>query len=208
MYLQFISTLSQSYSKQFAKIEEKRNRLEKVLAKMETISTQVDELHQELSDLQPRLEQINCDIESKREMISQLVAQKTAGLSSYKQEEAKLATLKENLDKLQDELDSKMAADNDRISSQFTSFNRFLQALTFMVVGLNMSLTSIKGTDIAVMKTLKTPLTCVKLAFAAMCVLLGVGPDRVSDALAKKNVSTYAFYSNISNMFPSATFWY
>ena len=52
-----------------------------------------------------------------------------------------------------------------------------------------MSLASIKGSDVAVMKTLKTPQSCVKLAFGAMCVVLGIGPDRVSDALAKKNVN-------------------
>lgn len=54
MYLQYVTTLSKTYCQMFAKIEDKRNRLEKVLHKLENIAGQVDELQQELSDLQPR----------------------------------------------------------------------------------------------------------------------------------------------------------
>ena len=41
MYLSFISTLSKQYCNHFSKIEEKRNRFEKVIQKMENIAKQV-----------------------------------------------------------------------------------------------------------------------------------------------------------------------
>ena len=42
MYLQYITTLSKTYVQLFGKIEDKRNRLEKVLNKLENISGQVE----------------------------------------------------------------------------------------------------------------------------------------------------------------------
>ena len=41
MYLQYLNTLSKTYVQQFSKIEEKRNRLERVLHKLENIGGQV-----------------------------------------------------------------------------------------------------------------------------------------------------------------------
>ena len=41
MYLQFIRTLSKEYCNHFSKIEEKRNRFEKVIQRMENIIKQV-----------------------------------------------------------------------------------------------------------------------------------------------------------------------
>ena len=41
MYLHFVTTMSKSYVQNVGKIEEKRNRLEKVLHKLETIAGQV-----------------------------------------------------------------------------------------------------------------------------------------------------------------------
>ena len=41
MYLQFVTTMAKSYVHNVSKIEEKRNRLEKVLHKLETIAGQV-----------------------------------------------------------------------------------------------------------------------------------------------------------------------
>ena len=38
MYLQYVTTLSKTYCQMFAKIEDKRNRLEKVLHKLENIA--------------------------------------------------------------------------------------------------------------------------------------------------------------------------
>ena len=39
-------------------------------------------------------------------------------------------------------------------------------------------------------KTVKTPPSCVKLVFGAMCVLVGVTPEKVTEAQAKKNVTS------------------
>jgi hypothetical protein len=58
-----------------------------------------------------------------------------------------------------------------------------------LFLGLNMSLAGIKSTDVVTMKTLKSPPGSVKLAFGAMCIILGIGPERISEAQAKKNVN-------------------
>ena len=51
-----------------------------------------------------------------------------------------------------------------------------------------MSLNAIKTTDVPIMKNLKATPSCVKLAFGAMCVIIGVAPEKVPEAQAKKNV--------------------
>ena len=58
----------------------------------------------------------------------------------------------------------------------------FLSAVTII-------LSAIKSTEVTVIKTVKTPPSCVKLVFGAMCVLVGVAPEKLTDAQAKKNVT-------------------
>lgn len=116
IYLQYITTLSKTYCQLFAKIEDKRNRLEKVLHKLENISGQVEELKQELSDLQPRFEQITKEIDSKKESVSQIMTQRAAGLTFYKDLENKVALMKIQLDNLQKDYDEQMANDNEKVS--------------------------------------------------------------------------------------------
>ena len=119
MYLQYVTTLSKTYVQLFGKIEDKRNRLEKVLHKLENISGQVDELKQELSDLQPRFEQINTEIDSKKESVTQLSSQRAAGLSTHKQMDSKASELKVSLDKLQQEYDSQMKSDTEKVAGEY-----------------------------------------------------------------------------------------
>ena len=52
-----------------------------------------------------------------------------------------------------------------------------------------MSLNTVKTTDVPILKNLKSPPGCVKLAFGAMCILLGVAPEKIPEAQAKKNVT-------------------
>ena len=56
------------------------------------------------------------------------------------------------------------------------------------IIGLNMSLNTIKTTDVPLMKTLKATPSSIKLAFGAMCVILGIGPEKIPEAQSKKNV--------------------
>ena len=51
-----------------------------------------------------------------------------------------------------------------------------------------MSLNTIKTTDVPLMKTLKATPSSIKLAFGAMCVILGIGPEKIPEAQSKKNV--------------------
>ena len=120
MYLQFLTALAKNYSQSFHEIEEKRNRLEKVLQKFETISSQVDELKQELSDLQPRFEQINSDIETKKENLGQLQSQRTAGMSAYKQLDAKINDINSSLAKVETDYNEKMKEDQEKVSGKLT----------------------------------------------------------------------------------------
>ena len=55
------------------------------------------------------------------------------------------------------------------------------------------TLSNIKSTEVTIIKTVKTPPSCVKLIFGAMCVLVGVGPEKVTEAQAKKNVTMNYF---------------
>ena len=57
------------------------------------------------------------EIETKKEAVSQLQAQRSSNMAHFKQMESKLYDLKNNLDECQDEYDSAMATDNDRIAS-------------------------------------------------------------------------------------------
>ena len=116
MYLQFLTVLAKNYSQSFHEIEEKRNRLEKVLHKLETISSQVDELKQELSDLQPRFEQINSDIDTKKENLGQLQSQRTSGMSAYKQLDAKINDINASLTKVETDYNEKMKEDDEKVS--------------------------------------------------------------------------------------------
>ena len=79
-------------------------------------------MQQELSDLQPRFEQMSGEIETKKEAVFQLQAQRSSNMGHYKQMESKLYDLKNNLDECQEEYDSAMATDNDRIASAYVQF--------------------------------------------------------------------------------------
>ena len=71
-----------------------------------------------------------------------------------------------------------------------------------------MSLNAAKTNDVPIMKNLKAPPSCVKLAFGAMCVIIGVAPEKIPEAQAKKNVTmkchlvaiTNAPYKGLSNL--------
>ena len=53
---------------------------------------------------------------------------------------------------------------------------------------VNAALNALKPADIANIKVQKSPPACIKLAFAAMCVIVGVTPEKLTDPQAKKNV--------------------
>ena len=48
-----------------------------------------------------------------------------------------------------------------------------------------------KPADITLVKTVKSPPSCVKLVFAGMCVIAGVAPEKSTDPAAKKNVTIH-----------------
>lgn len=77
-------------------------------------------MHQELTDLQPRLEQMTTEIESKREMIAQVVTQRTSGLATFKQDEASITELKATVEQCQEDYEEQMASVNDKMSSKCT----------------------------------------------------------------------------------------
>ena len=47
----------------------------------------------------------------------------------------------------------------------------------------------LKPADITLVKTIKSPPSCVKLTFAGMCVIAGIAPEKLTDPAAKKNVT-------------------
>ena len=69
----------------------------------------------------------------------------------------------------------------------------------FLILGLNMSLNAAKTNDVPIMKNLKAPPSCVKLAFGAMCVVIGVAPEKIPEAQAKKNVTMKCHLVAITN---------
>ena len=60
---------------------------------------------------------------------------------------------------------------------------------SFLNIGVTAILSTIKSSEVTIIKTVKTPPSCVKLVFGAMCVLVGVTPEKVTEAQAKKNVT-------------------
>lgn len=56
-------------------------------------------------------------------------------------------------------------------------------------IAVNASLMALKPADIMVVKTLKTPPSSVKLAFAGMSAIVGLQPEKQTDPAAKKNVT-------------------
>ena len=47
----------------------------------------------------------------------------------------------------------------------------------------------LKPADITLVKTIKSPPSCVKLTFAGMCAIVGIAPEKQTDPAAKKNVT-------------------
>ena len=72
-----------------------------------------------MSDLQPRFQQMSGEIETKKETVSELQAQRSSNMTQYKLTESKLSELKNNLDQCQITYDDAMAPDNDKVSSIF-----------------------------------------------------------------------------------------
>ena len=72
-----------------------------------------------MSDLQPRFQQMSGEIETKKETVSELQAQRSSNMTQYKLTESKLSELKNNLDQSQITYDDAMAPDNDKVSSIF-----------------------------------------------------------------------------------------
>ena len=70
-----------------------------------------------MSDLQPRFQQMSGEIETKKETVSELQAQRSSNMTQYKLTESKLSELKNNLDQSQVAYDDAMAPDNDKVSS-------------------------------------------------------------------------------------------
>ena len=70
-----------------------------------------------MSDLQPRFQQMSGEIETKKETVSELQAQRSSNMTQYKLTESKLSELKNNLDQSQITYDDAMAPDNDKVSS-------------------------------------------------------------------------------------------
>ena len=67
----------------------------------------------------PRFEQINAEIEARKEAATQLSAQRATGLSAHKEAEARISTLKTSLDSLQTEYDAKMKEDTEKVAGKF-----------------------------------------------------------------------------------------
>ena len=59
------------------------------------------------------------EIETKKETVSELQAQRSSNMTQYKLTESKLSELKNNLDQSQITYDDAMAPDNDKVSSIF-----------------------------------------------------------------------------------------
>ena len=57
------------------------------------------------------------------------------------------------------------------------------------ITALNATLMDFKTADITLVKTVKSPPSCVKLPIAGMCVIAGVAPEKSTDPAAKKNVT-------------------
>lgn len=72
-------------------------------------------------------------------------------------------------------------------SSEIKSNVRF----TCFITVLNDTLMAFKPADITLVKTVKSPPSCVKLAIAGMCVIAGVAPEKSTDPAAKKNVTIH-----------------
>ena len=115
MYLQYVTTLSKTYVKLFASIEETRNRLEKIQHKLENVSGQVEELAQELNDLQPRFAQITAEIETKKETVGQLSTTRASVLANHKELDTHCKELKIQLDKIQAQYDDAMGSDLGKV---------------------------------------------------------------------------------------------
>ena len=54
---------------------------------------------------------------------------------------------------------------------------------------MNATLMALKPADVALIKTLKSPPSCVKLIFAGMSVIAGIQAEKLNDPTAKKNVT-------------------
>ena len=84
---------------------------------------------------------------------------------------------------------------HDRILKPFTSFHLKLNVIlclpTCFITVLNDTLMAFKPADITLVKTVKSPPSCVKLAIAGMCVIAGVAPEKSTDPAAKKNVTIH-----------------
>nr|XP_019953955.1 PREDICTED: dynein heavy chain 12, axonemal-like [Paralichthys olivaceus] len=162
-YLELLAAFSQLLTTKRETVMNAKQRYMNGLDKLAFAESQVGEMKKELVDLQPKLEEAKIDNAKMMKVIEKESVEVEAKSKVVRVDE-EAATIKANAAQaLKDECESDLA--------------EAIPALKAAVTALN----TLKPSDVTIVKSMKNPPPGVKLVMAAVCVMMGIKPERIPD---------------------------
>ncbi|CAM9558130.1 unnamed protein product, partial [Phaeothamnion confervicola] len=163
-YLELINTFKSLLSRQRRAVLDRRERYDNGLLKLADTEAQVATMQKELEALQPRLREATADTDA-------LLAQISA--------DAAVANEKKGIVQKEEAVCNKQAEEARAMKADCEA--DLAEALPALEAALS-ALKSLSKGDIVEVKAMKKPPSAVKLVMEAVCIMMGVKPDKIKDS--------------------------
>uniref|UniRef100_H2YSE7 AAA+ ATPase domain-containing protein n=1 Tax=Ciona savignyi TaxID=51511 RepID=H2YSE7_CIOSA len=162
-YLELIKTFKRLLQKKRLELLTLKNRYVTGLEKLEFAESQINVMQQELTALQPRLEESSLVVEALVADISAESAEVELVKKLVEADEAVAANAADDAQQIKQECEEKLAV--------------AMPAMNAAIAALD----TLRQQDIALVKTMQNPPAGVKITTEAICILKGIKPDRKTD---------------------------
>uniref|UniRef100_H2YSE0 AAA+ ATPase domain-containing protein n=1 Tax=Ciona savignyi TaxID=51511 RepID=H2YSE0_CIOSA len=162
-YLELIKTFKRLLQKKRLELLTLKNRYVTGLEKLEFAESQINVMQQELTALQPRLEESSLEVEALVADISAESAEVELVKKLVEADEAVAANAADDAQQIKQECEEKLAV--------------AMPAMNAAIAALD----TLRQQDIALVKTMQNPPAGVKITTEAICILKGIKPDRKTD---------------------------
>ncbi|XP_076804480.1 dynein axonemal heavy chain 3-like isoform X3 [Clavelina lepadiformis] len=162
-YLELIKTFKRLLQRKRLDLLTFKNRYVTGLEKLEFAESQINIMQQDLTALQPQLENSSLEVEALVANISAESAEVEIVKKVVEADEAVAAAAAEAAQNIKQECEEKLAV--------------AMPAMNAAIAALN----TLRQQDIALVKTMSSPPTGVKLTMEAICILKGLKPERKTD---------------------------
>nr|XP_026694595.1 dynein heavy chain 3, axonemal isoform X2 [Ciona intestinalis] len=162
-YLELIKTFKRLLQQKRLELLTFKNRYITGLEKLEFAETQINVMQQDLTALQPKLEESSKEVEKLVANISAESAEVEMVKKLVEADEAVAANSADEAQKIKQECEDKLAVAMPAMNSAIAALNTLHQQ------------------DIALIKTMQNPPAGVKMTMEAICILKGIKPDRKTD---------------------------